>query len=158
MAEVAGGGPRFIADTMLGRLARWLRFLGYDTSYPEVMDDTLLLDKAVDQGRVLLTRDKLLAERAHAKDAPVVYVRSDDVRAQLAQVYDEMRLSTEATLSRCSICNMILERARKDEVRGLVPDGAFELHMEFWRCPGCGRYYWEGTHVKGIRKEIDGLR
>jgi len=153
-----GGGPRFIADTMLGRLARWLRFLGYDTAYPEVMDDALLLENAVDQGRVLLTRDKLLAERARARETPVVYVLSDDVRAQLAQVYGEMRLSTEATLSRCSICNIPLERAQKDDVRGQVPDRAFELHAEFWRCPGCGRYYWEGTHVNGIRKEIDGLR
>jgi uncharacterized protein with PIN domain len=158
MAEVTAGGPRFIADTMLGRLARWLRFLGYDTSYPEVMEDARLLENAMDQGRVLLTRDKLLAERARAKGSPVVHVKSDDVRVQLAQVYDEMGLSKEGALSRCSICNLPLEKATKDEVKGRVPDGAFELHTEFWRCPGCGRFYWEGTHVNGIRKEMDSLR
>jgi len=150
------GLPRFICDNMLGSLARWLRFLGYDTMYPEAMDDTKILKLARSEGRFLITRDIELSERAGADG---MLVTSKVLEEQLEQVKGALHLDLEdgGLLSRCSLCNTPLEKACRDELRGKVPDAVLARHDDFWRCPGCFRVYWPGSHYESILRKLGAL-
>lgn len=139
---------------MLGSLARWLRFMGYDTAYPEPGPDRLLIDRTRAEARVLLTRDRELAARVTG----AVQVRSDDLDEQIREVASVLRLRLVAPLSRCSLCNEILEAVPPEDVKGLVPDGVTSRHHEFWRCPSCRRVYWQGTHWDKMVERLNDLR
>ncbi len=145
---------KFLADHMLGTLARWLRFLGFDCSYPEALSDREMKAIAKTEARILLTRDK---ELARAKDITALYIESTDLEEQLIQVVLEFDLKTDLALSRCSLCNSILEGIEKGEVEGKVPENVFSLRNEFWECKKCGKFYWKGTHYEGILKTLGRL-
>ncbi|GAB4390604.1 MAG: Mut7-C RNAse domain-containing protein [Thermodesulfovibrionales bacterium] len=133
---------KLIADAMLGRLARWLRLLGFDTLYHRDMGDNELLRLARREGRTILTRDTHLLERCAAA---CVFVRSEDLDEQLAQVVSELGLRPSRP-GRCANCNGSLrDVAEKAEVSGLVPDHVYLTHGRFTRCEGCGNVYWEGS-------------
>lgn len=147
---------RFIADTMLGRLARWLRLLGYDTLYLGDVEDHVLAKVATAQRRVLLTRDTELAER---KGFDKVLICSGNLREQLIQVMEELSLKVEGSpFSRCLVCNQRLVPVDKQSVRGEVPAYVFATQEEFVRCLGCDKVYWPGTHLDRIREELGKLR
>jgi uncharacterized protein with PIN domain len=149
--------PRFIADAMLGRLAKWLRALGYDVAYERKIEDAALLARARAEGRRLLTRDAYLVRR---RDLPpgTVLVRSDHLREQLAQVVAELGLSVDRyRFTRCIDCNTPLTAVARDAVRDIVPQYVFETQARFGRCPGCGRVYWPGTHWARMRERLDQL-
>ncbi len=127
---------------MLGTLAKWLRFMGYDTEYPGPLGDNELLALAKREGRVLLTRDKELA----ARSPQAIRVRSDDLEEQIREVASRLGLKVIDPLSRCSLCNAVLATASPEEVGDLVPEGVRARHSTFWRCPTCGKVYWQGSH------------
>ena len=133
---------KLLCDHMLGSLARWLRFMGYDTAYPEPAPDRLLIERARSEDRILLTRDKELASRVRG----AVQIRSDDLEEQIREVATALPLRLVNPLSRCSLCNEALVSASPDEVRDLVPEGVRSRHQAFWHCPSCGRVYWQGSH------------
>jgi uncharacterized protein with PIN domain len=139
---------------MLGRLALWLRLLGFDTFYEAHVDDADLARRALDERRTLLTRDRALPE---AWSVPDVYlVASEDARAQLQEVARRFGLAAHARpFSRCSRCNAPLEPASLDAVRGRIPPRVAASHVAFLRCPGCRRIYWEGTHVERMRRVLE---
>ena len=144
---------KFLADHMLGKLARYLRFLGYDTYYPDgKMSDDAIIEIARREGRIILTRDRDLARRANG-----VYVESDDFREQLRFVIGKFNLNGENMLSRCSVCNELLIAVSKEEIRDLVPEYVYLHHDEFYRCPRCGRIYWYGTHTERIERSLRSL-
>lgn len=146
---------RFLCDHMLGTLARWLRLLGYDTAYPGALEDAELLGLAEREGRVLLTRDRDLA----ARDVAVtLYIVSDELDAQIRQVLLKIAPPAEDPMSRCSVCNGVLRDADAQEVRGKVPEGVLRRQQRFWRCAGCGKYYWQGTHWEGMQPRIEEYR
>ena len=136
---------------MLGSLARWLRFLGFDCAYPEVLPDKDLIDMAKKEERVVLTRDKDLAK---IKDIKALYVESTDLDEQLIQILDTFDLKIENPLSRCSVCNSVLIDVSKRDVEGKVPEKVFAWRNEFFKCEKCQKYYWQGTHFKGIAEKI----
>jgi len=146
---------RFAADNMLGSLARWLRFLGFDTAYPGVLTDKELAEFAKKEDRILLTRDKELAK---AKGISALYVESTDVDEQLEQVMMTYDLEIENELSRCSLCNTILVPVEKEGVKDKVPEKVFEIQNEFWECRQCKKYYWPGTHYKNIKNKLEKLK
>jgi uncharacterized protein len=147
--------PRFAADEMLGSLARWLRIMGYDTTYERDRGDEEILRSSKEEGRVLLTRDEELA----ARGAPTsLYIISDDLDGQLRQVVDAYGLSADERMVRCTVCNGELDIAPKESLRGQVPDGALENNQEFFKCRCCGKVYWKGSHWNNIRKRLDSLR
>lgn len=166
----SGGGevPRFLADAMLGRLARWLRILGYDAEYFAGEDDDLIR-KARLEGRVLLTRDTRLLRRrsegvrpARERDAdrlpPHLFIQSDRVMDQLRQVLAALRLDPMAPPARrCVRCNAVLEARHRAEVIGLVPEFVWSHHEAFWACPACRRIYWAGTHRQRMEEAIKAL-
>jgi len=145
---------KLLCDHMLGSLARWLRFMGYDTAYPEPGPDRLLIERTQSEDRVLLTRDKELATRVLG----AVQVRSDNLDEQIREVAAILQLRLVDPLSRCSLCNEILEVVPPGDVEGLVPEGVTSRHQEFWRCPSCRRVYWQGSHWDKMVERLNDLR
>jgi hypothetical protein len=139
---------------MLGRLARWLRLLGYDTLYRRDWDDAELARVAVRDGRVLLTRDRELAGRRIVRNALLVDV--DDPEEQLRFVVRSLELAPDLSrmFSRCAHCNAAVEPVGPDEVEGRVPAYVRRHCDRFARCPECGRVYWNGTHQRLARSRI----
>ena len=147
--------PRFLADEMLGTLARWLRMMGYDTEYGRGLLDGELLELASVEDRVLLTRDRQLAERAGSRALLIISVVLDE---QLEQVVSAFGLRADRPMTRCTVCNAGLEAAGADAVAGKVPERVLELRHEFFVCPRCGKIYWRGTHWDRIEKTMERLR
>lgn len=141
--------PRFVVDTMLGRLARWLRAMGYDTLYLGPAEDRRLLQLAEAEDRILLTRDGRLARLAGTRGC---LVQADQVDRQLAEVVERLTLAPPDAgwLSRCLECNAVLEPRPKHTLNGLVPDYVFATQTDFMGCPGCGKIYWPGSHADRI--------
>lgn len=137
---------RFLCDHMLGTLAKWLRFLGYDTLYPGPLDDGELKALAARDTRVLLTRDKQLGGRAPGS----LYVEGDDLDEQFTQVVRSFGLNSENAMSRCSVCNELIERVPTEKAKGHVPEGVYSRQTEFWWCRQCGRFYWQGSHFDAM--------
>jgi uncharacterized protein with PIN domain len=143
--------PTFAVDAMLGRLAKSLRMLGYDTFYDREVDDADLKLLAVREGRVVLTRDREIAETS--LPIRVVLVESDHPDEQIRQIVEVLGLDTEAGLfTRCLLCNVPVEDAPRGEVEGRVPPYVLSTQERFVRCPACGRIYWAATHVEGARR------
>jgi len=140
-----------VADVMLGKLARWLRALGYDTLYFRDASDSRLLGIALREGRHLLTRDAALASRAGPSG---LLIRSEDLDTQLGEVRDACRLGPPALLSRCLECNGMLTTRGPADVEGRVPAYVLATQARFWECDGCRRVFWSGTHVSGIRRRL----
>jgi uncharacterized protein with PIN domain len=146
---------RWIVDEMLGRLARYLRFLGEDTEYVRGLSDADLLNRAIAEDRWLLTRDRQLGARAPcAVTLPSSYL-AEQLRFLRARFPD---LPTEVTFERCSLCNAPLERveslAAVDELSGGLPAGATPPGPPLFRCILCRHLYWEGSHTRQIRRRL----
>jgi len=143
---------KFIADVMLGRLAKRLRLLGFDVLNDHTLDDNEIISLSLEEGRVILTRDKGLAARPLASHN--IFVKSDNVREQLEQVLADFPPdATTAPLTRCSACNQPLTEAPKTEIRDSVPGYVYNKYDVFLRCTSCSRVYWRGTHVTRMAKE-----
>lgn len=151
-APTLGAGTRFLADTMLGKLAKWLRILGYDVLYARDLDDHALLALARAEGRTLLTRDEELARRSRG-----ILISSDDWREQLRELSKLIRLEKERLFSRCLECNTPLEQVKREEVADRVSPYLLASQAEFGRCPRCQRIYWKGTHFASALAEISGI-
>jgi uncharacterized protein with PIN domain len=144
---------KLLCDHMLGSLARWLRFMGYDTAYPEPGPDRDLIDRVRSETRILLTRDKELASRV----SDAVQIRSDNLEEQIREVAAALTLRLVDPLSRCSLCNETLISTVPEEVKDLVPEGVRSRHDAFWRCPSCGRVYWQGSHWEKMVARLHNL-
>jgi uncharacterized protein with PIN domain len=134
---------KFLADNMLGRLAIWLRLLGYDTAYHHDATDAQLARIARVENRVLLTRDVELTRRRAVR---AILIESEQVEEQLRQVFHTLNLTAREAFSRCAECNSVLEEVSKESVRGQVPPYVFHTQERYRRCPRCARIYWRGTH------------
>jgi len=145
---------KLLCDHMLGSLARWLRFMGYDTAYPEPGPDRALIERVRLEDRILLTRDKELAGRVSG----AVQIRSDDLEEQIREVAKVLPLRLIDPLSRCSLCNELLVPASPAEVKEVVPEGVRSRHHAFWRCPSCRRVYWQGSHWNKMTERLNDLR
>lgn len=144
--------PKFVADHMLGSLARWLRMMGYDTVYDKALDDPAIADLARKENRFVLTRDRELA-----KEPGAMFVESDELEAQLKAVSGKYGLKFHDNLIRCSTCNGELADLPKDQAKGSVPEGALAANEKFWKCTRCGKVYWKGTHWRGIMERFQRL-
>ena len=148
--------PAFIADCMLGKLAKWLRVLGFDVLYASRAEDDELLRAARREGRILLTRDTGLAARARA--VRCLLVESERWEDQVLQVLDVFDLRDEAAPhTRCLACNLVLTHLAKERARNLVAPFVLEQGTAFSLCPGCGRVYWKGTHAADMDVRLERL-
>ena len=149
---------RFLADSNVGRLGRWLRIAGFDTVYASGIDDNRLVRLALDEGRVLLTRDTHILERRVVTSGrlTVILIHDDEVRTQLGQVVTALDLVGELNpFSRCVECNTSLQQVEKEQVQGLVPPYVYRTQAHYMRCPECGRVYWRGTHWERMKEDLE---
>jgi hypothetical protein len=146
---------RFVVDVMLGRLARWLRILGFDAAYLRDARDEVLVRLAENEERILLTKDAKLLERTRVNG---YLVRSRTWDDQLREVIAEFHLRPLiAAFSRCVECNVTLVEVEKEKVRERIPPRVAERCEEFYLCPCCRRIYWMGTHVERMSEKLAGL-
>ncbi len=143
---------KFLVDRMLGQTTKWLRFMGIDAKYAPKGDDEKLLEIAKEEDRVIITRDKELANNDRVllvEKAP-----PEEIIPKILNIYD-----TELKpLTRCSNCNNLVKKIGKKEVIDKVPEGILERNNEFWICDGCDKVYWKGTHWENILKKIDKMK
>jgi uncharacterized protein with PIN domain len=153
--------PTFIADINVGKLARWLRVLGYDTLLFRGKNDADMVTAALAEDRILLSRDSRLMERKLITRGQIsaILIKSGDVREQLKQVLESVkRLPTPIPLSRCLEDNEPLVAKIKEEVRECVPAYVFQTQNEYTECPVCCRIYWKGTHWQAIIEKLSELK
>jgi len=147
---------RFVADKMLGRLARWLRIIGQDVAYGPELSGAGLLRIARQEGRLILTRDRAVAKR---NPPPYLMIRSDHFREQLKQVIQECGIDpAKDVFSRCLECNAALESIAKPAVEGRVPPYVFATQEKYSSCPKCRRIYWPATHRERMLAELGSMR
>ncbi|MBI5243996.1 MAG: hypothetical protein HY922_10020 [Elusimicrobia bacterium] len=167
--------PKFLADCMLGKLARWLTVLGYDSRFapsgaPERLrgrasgerpahapsdarEDMLLLDEAQKEGRIFLTRDTRIPD---VKGLRKIVLREQRFEDQLRRVLKETGLTPDPKrfFTRCTLCNQATVPVAREEALPKVPEKVRGLETDFFRCPACGRFYWTGTHVENTLAKL----
>jgi uncharacterized protein len=141
---------------MLGTLARWLRFAGFDTFYEPHVEDVRIATLARSEGRWLVTMDRRLAAAAGPRS---LLLRGRGLESQVDEL--RRRVALEAVparfLTRCSACNGALEEAERSEVVAQVPPFVAATAPRFLRCGVCGRVYWKGTHTARIAARLAAL-
>jgi uncharacterized protein len=147
---------KFLADAMLGKLSRWLRMLGQDVEYNVKLDDAQLLAQAKAEGRVLLTRDFELYQRALGRGFEAFYLQGNSEAERLAELAKRFGLPLEIDMdqSHCPRCNAKLQAAKKEQIEGDVEKNTFLHYDKFWKCPNCGHVYWQGAHWKQIQETL----
>jgi len=148
--------PKFIVDVNVGRLATWLRIMGYDAAFPRTASDNELVRLALKQDRMLITRDSgfLLRRCVRLGQMRMLYVVADDLRGQLRQLIRELHLNLDGGFSRCLRCNEPLEPVDKAAVADHLPDYVARTQTVFSQCSSCHRVYWPGTHWSNMISEL----
>jgi uncharacterized protein with PIN domain len=144
---------KFIADVMLGRLAKWLRVLGYDTLYQPFYKQGMI-ETAVREGHRLLSRHRPTV--AHYANA--MLIRSDHVKDQLYEMKNAGAITSERSqwFSRCLLCNALLQKAEEADARENVPEYVFyQSASAISACPSCGRYFWPGSHRERMVRQLE---
>jgi uncharacterized protein len=147
---------KLVVDCMLGKLAKWLRILGFDTLFFSKAEDDDLIEIARRENRVLLTRDTGIVEKA--KKIKVVFIQSENWKSQVKQVLDELNLREQIkAYSRCIECNVPLKSISRKQAKNLVAPFVFERSPSFSLCPQCGRVFWPGTHHSDMNFKIEDI-
>ncbi len=147
-------GPKFIADAMLGSLARKLRIFGFDTVYFREGPDSDLERIARSEGRVILTSDRALLEHSRRRGLRALCVTGKSERARIERLREEARAAgTELNpgAPRCALCNRVLARVARAEVEADLPSSIARRHRLYFRCTGCDKLYWRGRHWSRLR-------
>ncbi len=156
---------KFIADRMLGRLARWLRLFGYDTleiRKQENEDDTLLALAEKDE-RILVSRDRVLVRKAVKRGIRAYLIQSSEIMEQLREMQGEFGISIEPQMDRCTLCNSVIRKARTEDMeiiraKDYVYPERLGSGLEFWLCDKCGQVYWQGKHWENIMERVEKLK
>jgi uncharacterized protein with PIN domain len=149
---------KFVVDRMLGKLAKGLRMLGYDTVYYRGEGAYPLIKMAREEGRVILTRNSnLIPKRPEDR---IQRIKEDKPFLQLKELIQKkvISLNDEPLFSRCLLCNILLDGILREEVEGNVPDFIFFQYKKFFRCPQCLRIYWQGSHQENMKRWVEKLR
>jgi uncharacterized protein with PIN domain len=149
--------PRFLLDGMLGSLSRWLRIGGYDTEYRKDTSDDNLIEEAIIEKRILLTRDKVLVKRARKRSVKAIYLENEDDEKELSQLTYELGIILDPTYARCPKCNHLVNKVAKSEVASKVPEGTFNTVNDYCACPSCGSIYWRGSHWPRIVETLNNV-
>lgn len=146
--------PRFLVDAMLGKLAKWLRIMGYDTLYDVRWDDDEIARRARAEGRVILTRDTGLVQR---KGLRVLFIESERWQEQVAQVLSAYGAPGTGPFSRCPVDNTPLREISRELAARRVPPYVFQTQDRFRECATCGRIFWRGTHWERMQAKLKTL-
>jgi uncharacterized protein with PIN domain len=152
---------RFIADNNVGKLARWLRLMGYDTLLFKQKDDDRMIKTALSEDRVILTKDAQFMKRRLVTNGTLktVHIEQNAPKLQVQEVVKVLGLDYHfRPFSLCLECNRALMPRSKDAVRDLVPARVSETQTQYTQCPACHRVYWPGTHWQAMGKELQDLQ
>jgi len=143
---------RFLCDQNLGRLAKWLRMLGFDTECMKRWDPERV-ERAFMEGRTVLTR------KSRLKGCPgLIFIPHDHLADQMRLVEKALEIDRHACpFSRCIVCNVPLAGVSREEVKGRVPEYVYATQESFSFCPSCRRIYWKGTHPERAHDLMDRL-
>ena len=149
---------KFIVDSNVGKLAKWLRIMGYDSLFFNGGDDSCMIATALAERRVMLTRDTQIMKRrvVTSGQLKVILVKSDKPELQMQQVIDTLNLDCSfRPFTICLECNQFLVERNKQQVEDLVPPYVFQTQNQYMECPACHRIYWRGTHWQAMTKNLE---
>ena len=152
---------KFVTDNNVGKLARWLRLIGYDALLFKQKDDGQMIKTALSEGRVILTKDTQFMKRRLVTNGKLktILVEQDDPKLQMQEVVKILNLNYHfKPFSLCLECNQVLIARDKEEVKNLVPAHVFETQASYTECPVCHRIYWQGTHWQAMLKKLEDLQ
>jgi uncharacterized protein with PIN domain len=152
---------KFIADNNVGKLARWLRLIGYDTLLFKQKDDGQMIKIALSENRVILTKDTQFMKRRLVTNGKLktIHIKQDDPKLQVQEVVKTLNLNYHfKPFSLCLECNRALIARDKEEVKNLVPAQVVETQTQYTQCPACHRIYWPGTHWQAMVKKLQDLQ
>ncbi|MEM0050557.1 MAG: Mut7-C RNAse domain-containing protein [Candidatus Bathyarchaeia archaeon] len=151
---------KFIVDGMLGRVARWLRMLGYDTKYAGDLRDDEILEIAANEGRIILTKDYQLYRKANASGIKAVFVEGRTHIEKMVDLSRQLNISLEINIekSRCPKCNSPIKPIEKESIKDKVLYSTYKTYNEFWICTGCSQVYWKGSHWKKINDSLNKIK
>lgn len=141
----------------MGKLAKWLRMMGYDTLFFNGPDDSNMIATALTERRVILTRDAEIMKRRVVTSGKLkaIHIKSERPEQQIRQVVKTLNLDHDfIPFTLCLECNQPLVMRTKEEVRDRVPPYVFQTQREYVECPACHRIYWKGTHWQAMVKTI----
>lgn len=149
--------PKFIVTVELGRLARWLRILGFDCIFFDRAKKKDLVIESLREDRAILTRDSRLSRFSGVR---MVHIESDFVEEQLVQVIRSLHLKVDRKkmFTRCVECNTPIIKAEKEKVKARIPPYVYKTQTEFMRCPNCNKIYWKGTHWNLANRFLDKVK
>ncbi len=154
MYKMMGRDQRFVADAMLGKLAKWLRILGFDTEYRFLRSDIQIKEYLKD-GRIVITRN-----RKWTRIEGVVCLESNHLESQIAELCRLIKIDIDDDrfFTRCPHCNIELVRIEREDAYGHVPDYILNTASEFSTCPSCRRIFWPGSHISRMSEKIEELK
>lgn len=141
---------KFACDDNLGRLAKYLRLLGFDTFFNDIINNSKLMAIASSEGRLLLTRDTHLTGKSHPYG--IMHISEDEPLIQLNMVITDLniKINTSLIFTRCSRCNEICNPVDKDKIAGRTFPYILHTQKLISECPSCRRLYWKGTHYSRL--------
>jgi uncharacterized protein with PIN domain len=150
---------KFICDDNLGKLAKWLRTLGYDTLFFDPIEDGELVSRALREGRVVLSRDTQLVRFKLKLGERLLHIESDRPLEQTKQVIKQLKLKPDKKLlfSRCLVCNQPLEKVEKEKIKDRLYPYVYKTKDHFVYCNNCDRIYWSATHVERMIQTLSGM-
>jgi uncharacterized protein len=149
---------RFFADQTVGRLTKWLRFLGFDVAQTRLTPQEFPHLPTLKPDTYILTRQASLAAKLPRPD--LIVLASDQPEAQLTEICRRLQISSETwePLNRCSDCNQILVPVAPEQAEDRVPEYISRKHQQFFECPRCQRLFWEGSHQRRLRRRLQELQ
>lgn len=151
---------RFIVDHNVGKLAKWLRMMGYDTLFFNGEDDSAMIATALAEDRVILTRDTHIMERRLVTTGRLkaILIAYETPESQIKQVIKTLNLDIHfKPFSLCLECNQSLVERGKEQARERVPPYVFKTQQQYMECPACRRIYWRGTHWQAMTQKLEGF-
>jgi len=152
--------PKFIVDHNVGKLAKWLRLMGYDALFFDGSNDSQLIATALAEGRVILTRDTQIMKRGIVTSGRLkaILIEGDKPELQICQVIESLNLDCQfRPFTICLECNQALLERSKQQVKDRVPPYVFQTQNQYMECPNCHRIYWRGTHWQAMTKKLEKL-
>ena len=148
---------KFLVTEECGRLARWLRLMGYDAALGTAQSLSALYRQAYNEGRVVVTRNRRIGASCLFR---VVQLGSDELDGQLLQLLRDLQLPREDAgwFTRCDVCNVTLQPIEKPHVKSRVAPYVYDTQQAFYVCPACQRVYWAATHWQRARRFLDRVR
>jgi len=151
----------FLVDGMLGNVAKKLLLLGYDTEYFSDMNDLKLIQKAKNEDRIIISKDRQLITSAKKSAIQTIQITKEDEIEQFSEILSTIHLELNeisGDTARCTKCNSNTSQISKSKISNKIPSKVLEFNEKFWECDNCKQIYWEGTHIKKLQDFLNKIK